>query len=195
MSPGTVEPGYRLRYQQAVDPAGPRPLRSPRVVPVTAPDPDEPDRRAGGPRPGETEPTDATDVTFAEIVAGWRSEPDAPSWPAEAETTGGDATRGDAAGGDPRALEPDEIPAAGDDDHYVPPEPPPLPTLQPRTIGGLLVLAVGVLLLLAPGVLGLAERLATPFGLLTLTGGFVWLALGLRSGPPPDSGWDDGAQL
>ncbi len=157
---------------------------------MTVPDPDEPDRRAGAQRPGETGPTDATDVTFAEIVAGWRSEPDAPSWPAEDETTGGDA-----AGGDPRALEPDEIPATGDDDHYVPPEPPPLPALQPRTIGGLLVLAVGVLLLLAPGVLGVSERLAMPLGLLTLTGGFVWLALGLRSGPPPDSGWDDGAQL
>jgi hypothetical protein len=157
---------------------------------VTVPDPDEPDRRAGGQHPGETEPADATDATFAEIVAGWRSEPDAPSWPAEDEATEGEATgRGLA------AREPDQSPALGDDDHYMPPEPPPLPTLQPRTIGGLLVLAVGVLLLLAPGVLGLAERLALPLGLLTLTGGFGWLALGLRNGPPPDSGWDDGARL
>lgn len=157
---------------------------------MTVPDPDEPDRCVGGQHPGETEPADTTDATFAEIVAGWRSEPDAPSWPA-----GDEATAGDAAGGDPVALEPDEVPAPGDDDHYVPPEPPPLPALQPRTIGGLLVLAVGILLLLAPGVLGVAERLAMPLGLLTLTGGFVWLALGLRSGPPPGSGWDDGAQL
>ena len=162
---------------------------------MTVPDPDEPDGRAGAQNRGETGPTDATDVRFAEIVAGWRSAPDAPSWPAEEQAAGGDAAGGAA------ALEPDEIPvlgdsaALGDDDHYVPPEPPPLPTLQPRTIGGLLVLAAGVLLLLAPGVLGVAERLATPFGLLTLTGGFVWLALGLRSGPPPDSCWDDGAQL
>ena len=163
---------------------------------MTVPDPDEPDGRAGAQHRGETGPTDATDVRFAEIVAGWRSAPDAPSWPAEDEAAGGDA-----AGGDAAALGDDEVPARGDDaalgddNHYVPPEPPPLPTLQPRTIGGLLVLAVGVLLLLAPGVLGVAERLATPLGLLTLTGGFVWLALGLRSGPPPDSGWDDGAQL
>ena len=155
---------------------------------MSVPDPDEPDGRAGAQHRGETGPTDATDVRFAEIVAGWRSAPDAPGWPAEEQATGGDAAGGDAAAsGDDAAL--------GDDDHYVPPEPPPLPALQPRTIGGLLVLAVGVLLLLAPGVLGVAERLATPFGLLTLTGGFVWLALGLRSGAPPDSGWDDGAQL
>ena len=155
---------------------------------MTVPDPDEPDGRAGAQHRGETGPTDATDVRFAEIVAGWRSAPDAPGWPAEEQATGGDAAGGDA------AASGDDI-AVGDDDHYVPPEPPPLPALQPRTIGGLLVLAVGVLLLLAPGVLGVAERLATPLGLLTLTGGFVWLALGLRSGPPPDSGWDDGAQL
>ena len=155
---------------------------------MTVPDPDEPDGRAGAQHRGETGPTDATDVRFAEIVAGWRSAPDAPSWPAEEQATGGDAAGGDA------AASGDDI-AVGDDDHFVPPEPPPLPALQPRTIGGLLVLAVGVLLLLAPGVLGVAERLATPLGLLTLTGGFVWLALGLRSGPPPNSGWDDGAQL
>ena len=162
---------------------------------MTVSDPDEPDRRAGGQHPRETEPTDATDVTFAEIVAGWRSEPDAPSWPAEDEGTGGDTAGSDVGGYEPRALEFTEVPALGDDDHYVPPEPPPLPALQPRTIGGILVLAAGVLLLLAPSVLGVAERLATPLGLLTLTGGFVWLALGLRSGPPPNSGWDDGAQL
>jgi len=161
---------------------------------VTVPDPDEPDGRAGAQHRGETGPTDATDVRFAEIVAGWRSAPDAPSWPAEDEAAGGDAAGGDAAAlGDDAAL--GDHAALGDDDHFVPPEPPPLPALQPRTIGGLLVLAVGVLLLLAPGVLGVAERLATPLGLLTLTGGFVWLALGLRSGPPPNSGWDDGAQL
>ncbi|MBA3574293.1 MAG: hypothetical protein H0W37_04845 [Pseudonocardiales bacterium] len=161
---------------------------------MTVPDPDEPDGRAGAQHRGETGPTDATDVRFAEIVAGWRSAPDAPSWPSEDEATGGDAAGGDAAAlGDDAAL--GDHAALGDDDHFVPPEPPPLPALQPRTIGGLLVLAVGVLLLLAPGVLGVAERLATPLGLLTLTGGFVWLALGLRSGPPPNSGWDDGAQL
>ncbi len=162
---------------------------------MTVSDPDEPDRRAGGQHPGETEPTGATDVTFAEIVAGWRSEPDAPSWPAEDEGTGGDTAGSDVGGHEPGAMELTEVPALGDDDHYVPPEPPPLPALQPRTIGGILVLAVGVLLLLAPGVLGIAERLAMPFGLLALTGGFGWLALGLRSGPPPDSGWDDGARL
>ncbi len=157
---------------------------------MTVPDPEEPNGRAGGQHRGETEPPDATDVTFAEIVAGWRAEPDIPRWPVEDEAAGRAA-----AGGDPPTPEPDEVPAPADDDHYVPPEPPPLPALQPRTIGGLLVLAVGILLLLAPGVLGLTERVATPLGLLTLTGGFVWLALGLRSGPPADSGWDDGAQV
>lgn len=82
-----------------------------------------------------------------------------------------------------------------DEDHYVPPEPPPIPALRPRTLGGLLVIGLGVLLLFAPGVLGLAARIGTPLGLLALTGGIGWLVLGLRSGPAPGSGWDDGARL
>lgn len=145
---------------------------------MTFPDPDDPDRRAA-----DDDNATATDTRFAEIVSGWRSDPDAPRWPDD-----------DAA--------PDPEPAAHvapvvpvDDGHYVPPEPPPLPTLRPRTFGGLAVLGAGVLLLLAPSVLDLSEQVGTPLGLLTLTGGFVWLAIGLRSGPPSDSGWDDGAQL
>lgn len=136
---------------------------------MTVPDPDDPDRRAA-------DDENATDTRFAEIVGGWRADPDVPRWP------------------DDEAA-PDPAPVAPDDDHYVPPEPPPLPTLRSRTVGGLAVLGAGLLLLLAPGVLDLSERVGTPLGLLTLAGGFVWLAIGLRSGPPRDSGWDDGAQL
>lgn len=152
---------------------------------MTVSDPDEPDRRTGGPRPGERGPSDdtATDNVFDEIVtAGWSTESGVPRWPAEQEAA--DAPEPGAG----RAV-------PGDDDHFVPPEPPPLPTLRPRTIGGLVVLAVGVVVLLAPGVIGLAGSMSMLLGLLMLTGGFGWLALGLRSDPPPGSGWDDGAQL
>lgn len=156
---------------------------------MTVSDPDQPDRRTGGPRPGETDPSDdtATDTTFDEIVAaGWSTQPDVPRWPAEH------------AAADTTEDAPEPVPgrvAPAHDDHYVPPEPPPLPVLRPRTVGGLVVLAVGVVLLLAPGVIGLAGNMSMPLGLLLLTGGFGWLALGLRTDPPPDSGWDDGAQL
>lgn len=147
---------------------------------MTVPDPEDPDRRA------QADDRDATttDARFAEIVAGWSS--DAPRWPEDGERA---ATDEPAAGVEPGA--PQDV----GDDHYVPPEPPPLPTLRPRTIGGLLALAAGLLLLLAPGVIDLSEGAATPLGLLTLAGAVGWLALGLRSGPPSDSGWDDGAQL
>jgi hypothetical protein len=81
-----------------------------------------------------------------------------------------------------------------EEDHFEPPEPPPLPVPRPRTVGGVALLAVGVLLLVAPHLLSLAPAVATPLGLLVLTAGIGTLALGLRSGPPPD-GWDDGARL
>ncbi|MGH3977961.1 MAG: hypothetical protein ACRDRZ_02995 [Pseudonocardiaceae bacterium] len=154
--------------------------------PVTVPDPDEQDRHsaAGGTGPGGAGPDD-TDAAFAEIVAGWREEPDVPRWPAEAEVT-------ESAGPPARAR---DTHPADEEDHYVPPEPPPIPALRPRTVGGLLVIGLGVLLLFGPGVLGLAERIGTPVGLLALTGGIGWLVLGLRSGPPPGSGCDDGARL
>jgi hypothetical protein len=81
-----------------------------------------------------------------------------------------------------------------EEDHFEPPEPPPLPVPRPRTVGGVALLAVGVLLLAAPNLLGLGQAAATPLGLLALTAGIGTLVLGLRSGPPPD-GWDDGARL
>ncbi|MGH3825344.1 MAG: hypothetical protein ACRDRA_21265 [Pseudonocardiaceae bacterium] len=79
-------------------------------------------------------------------------------------------------------------------DHFDPPEPPPLPIPRPRTMGGVLMLAVGVVLLVGPNVLNLGERAAMPLGLLALTAGVGWLVIGLRPDPPPD-GSDDGAQL
>jgi hypothetical protein len=81
-----------------------------------------------------------------------------------------------------------------EEDHFEPPEPPPLPVPRPRTVGGVALLAVGVLLLVAPSLLGLGQAAAIPLGLLALTAGIGALVLGLRSGPPPE-GWDDGARL
>ena len=90
--------------------------------------------------------------------------------------------------------EPDVPRWPAEEDHFEPPEPPPLPVPRPRTVGGLALLAVGVLLLLGPNLLGLGAGVATPLGLLALTAGIGWLVIGLRSGPPPE-GSDDGARL
>jgi hypothetical protein len=118
---------------------------------------------------------DNTDIAFARIVAGLRAQglsaqdlsaqSDVPSWPADT-----------------------------DDDHFNPPEPPPLPIPRARTVGGVVTLTVGVLLLAAPHLLNLGERVAIPLGLLAVTAGIGWLVIGLRPGPSAD-GFDDGARL
>jgi hypothetical protein len=82
-----------------------------------------------------------------------------------------------------------------EDDHFVPPEPPPLPRMRPGTVVGVTLVVLGVLLLVVPGLLGLTPKIGTPLALIALTGGIGWLVLRIRQGPPPDSGWDDGAQL
>lgn len=146
-------------------------------------EPEEPDR---GLPPERREDIDAA---FAEIVSGWRAESEPPRWP-----DGDD--RDDASDLDDGATleQPGEVDPA-DEEHYQPPEPPPLPVLRPRTLGGLAALGVGMLLLIAPGLVGLSEPTATILGVLALAGGVGWLILGLREGPPADSGWDDGARL
>ena len=81
-----------------------------------------------------------------------------------------------------------------EEDHFEPPEPPPLPVPQPRTVGGVALLTVGVLLLVAPQLLSLDQALATPLGLLALIAGIGALVFGRRCSPPLE-GWDDGARL
>lgn len=125
---------------------------------------------------------------FAGIVASWHSDPDLPAWPA-------DEDRARARQEVPPAEPAGQRRARDDEDHFRPPEPPPLPVPRPRTVGGVLVLALGVLLLIRPSVLSLGESVGVPLGLLLLTAGIGWLVLGLRTGPPPEEGWDDGARL
>ena len=144
---------------------------------MTYPDPDEQDRDGpatqGRSKDRAEDDLGDTDAEFERIVADLRAEPDEP-------------------------LDPAPEPARDSgEDHFDPPEPPPFPTPRPRTVGGVLTLAVGVLLLVAPNLLGLGERVATPLGLFTLTAGISWLVIGLRPDPPPEGpeGCDDGARL
>jgi hypothetical protein len=81
-----------------------------------------------------------------------------------------------------------------DDEHYVPPEPPPLPRLRPMTVLALILVAAGVLLLVAPGLVGLDPRIGTPISLLALVCGFGLLFLRIRR-TPPDADNDHGAQV
>jgi hypothetical protein len=79
------------------------------------------------------------------------------------------------------------------DEHYVPPEPPPLPRLRPMTIVALVLVIAGVLLLIAPGLVGLDPRIGTPISLVALASGFGLLFLRIRRTPPDPH--DNGAQV
>ncbi|MGH3760680.1 hypothetical protein [Actinophytocola sp.] len=85
---------------------------------------------------------------------------------------------------------------SADDEHYVPPEPPPLPRLRPLTVVALILILAAVVLLVLPGVIGLDARVGTPIALLALTCGGGMLLLRIRQNPKePDDGRDDGAQI
>ncbi|MCW2881711.1 MAG: hypothetical protein JWQ95_5811 [Sphaerisporangium sp.] len=93
---------------------------------------------------------------------------------------------------DERAPAPEE----DDSDHYVPPPPPPLPKMDPGTKIAWLALFGG------PAYLLLAALLSWPMdgwivfaAIAAFIGGFVALIVRMGDGPPPDSGWDDGAIL
>ncbi|HEV3360125.1 MAG TPA: hypothetical protein VG247_25205 [Pseudonocardiaceae bacterium] len=86
--------------------------------------------------------------------------------------------------------------AASDEEHYVPPEPPPFPKPRAGTVFGMLLIVIGLLLLIVPTIIGLGSRIGTPLGLVALAAGIGWLVLRIRHGNPPEHGdRDDGAQI
>jgi hypothetical protein len=167
------------------------------------------------------DPTDGpedVDATFAEIVAGleregvgtraWSdSDADPDSNSDEVQPDEGDEAepvRPMRPEGQPAVATiedgPDGVPDGDVDsddpnDHYVPPDPPPLPALRRGTIAALALIVLGVVLLVVPGLFGLTGAIGTPLALIVMCSGAGWLVLRMRSGPPPDSGWDDGAVL
>lgn len=140
-------------------------------------DPDERAQPDGGAAPDE----------FDAIVAGWRREGEVPEWPAAAEPAG--------ALFEPRHMSVPEPAPAVDDEHFIPPEPPPLPRLGPPAMVGLVLLALGLVLIIAPGWVGVPLSYGLPLGLLGLAAGLGWLVLRLWPDPPDDGGdaGDDGA--
>jgi hypothetical protein len=84
-----------------------------------------------------------------------------------------------------------------DDEHYIPPEPPPLPRLRPLTLVALALIVAAMVLLVLPGVIGLDPRIGTPIALVALICGGGMLLLRVRQSPrkQDDDGRDDGAQI
>lgn len=136
---------------------------------------------------------------FDEIVSGWRREGPVPEWPADGIAPVEPAP-------DPVPDPPTELavpagpapplgptpPEPADEEHFVPPEPPPLPRIGPPAAVGLVLLVLGVVLVAAPGWLGVSTLYGLPLGLLTLAAGLGWLVLRLWPTPPDDDD-DDGA--
>ncbi|HEY2700255.1 MAG TPA: hypothetical protein VGJ45_32680 [Pseudonocardiaceae bacterium] len=155
------------------------------------------------------------DAAFAEIVAGLEREglgsfldeeepltdsadgagngPKPPTEPAASTTT--QAATTESTGW--RTADQDwDWASASDEEHYVPPEPPPFPKPHAGTVVGMLLIAIGLLLLIVPTIIGLGTRIGTPLGLVALAAGIGWLVLRIRHGNPPDHGdRGDGAQL
>lgn len=162
------------------------------------------------------QPDGAAPDEFEAIVALWRNEGDVPRWPDEPgpDEPGSDepaptaaepqdeAPKGTSAPVDldppapqptsPRSYSP---PALPEDEHFVPPEPPPLPRLGPPALVGLTLIAVGLVLVISPGWLGISDTYGLPLGLVGLAAGLGWLVLRLWPDPPDrgDDGDDDGA--
>ncbi len=165
----------------------------------------------------EPDPTD-----FDDIVASWQAEGGVPQWPDHGATTH-DTARGtarDHADGHPPDAEPrppTDTPAAGStddrrdpeeapdrppppapdpltDEHFVPPEPPPLPRLGPPMLVGLTLIALGLVLVTFPGWVGVPQVYGLPLGLVAIAAGLGWLVLRLwpdRDDVPPPLYLDD----
>lgn len=111
----------------------------------------------------------------------------APGGPAPGDAEGGKPWPG--AGNGPRDVPPA---ASLDDDHYVPPVPPPLPRLDPVTKLAWLALFGGPLYLLVSTATGATiSGLSAFLAVAAFVSGFVVLVLRMDNGRPPDSGSDD----
>jgi hypothetical protein len=149
------------------------------------------------------------DAAFAEIVAGLEREgvgrlPDLDEAGPGATVVDGPSDEEPAATARPAAPPPPAWRGSEgewdwswgtDEEHYVPPEPPPLPRLRPLTIVALVLIVASVVLLFAPGLIGLAPRVGTPIALIALIGGGALLLLRIRKTPRHQGERDDGAQI
>ncbi|MBA0124938.1 hypothetical protein H0B56_05220 [Haloechinothrix sp. YIM 98757] len=89
----------------------------------------------------------------------------------------------------------DDISGLDEDEHFVPPEPPPVQKPAHGTVVSWLFLAAGVLMLIAPGVIGMSPAVSLPFGVLSISAGLGLLLMRIKDGPPPGSDPENGAQV
>jgi hypothetical protein len=90
----------------------------------------------------------------------------------------------------------EELAAAreADTEHYVPPDPPPMPRLKRRTVGAIALILSGLVLVVFPALLPASFELIAVLGALLILGGGALLASGIRR-HHTDDGWDDGSRV
>jgi hypothetical protein len=141
----------------------------------------------------DTDPEDV-DATFAAIVADLRAEgvgqfAEEDPGEAEPERPASEATwRAGGTGWDSTMLGDDP---GSDEEHYVPPEPPPLPRPGKGALLVLLFFVIGLFMLIAPGLIGISATVGTPLGILSLATAIALALLRVKQGPPDG----DGAQV
>jgi hypothetical protein len=148
--------------------------------------------------PDDPSGSDHTADQFEAIVAGWRREGAIPTWPGDERLP----TEPPRTPTTPMPPVPPVRPASPAEteadrlEHFVPPEPPPLPRIGPPALVGFALLALGLTLVTAPDIVGVSSVYGLPLGLLALASGLGWLVLRLWPGPPDErDNDDDGAQL
>lgn len=147
-------------------------------------------------------------VTFEEIVAEWIAEGTVPQWPDATAPTAPTAPTSDASpvppspevpvselAGSTQATDPAAEASPEIEEHYVPPEPPPMPKIGMTASIGLALLGFGVVLLAMPSILGHNADLGLPLGLVLLALGLGWLVLRCWPSRVSDDDGDDGAVL
>ncbi|MDX3193773.1 hypothetical protein PV458_35680 [Streptomyces sp. MN03-5084-2B] len=160
---------------------------------------------------GKDGPEDV-DATFAEIVADLRAGGFGLPEEDTAEAAGTESRKTPERPADPPAVEAPPEPGwrsggtswdttmfsddpADDEEHYVPPEPPPLPRPKMGAFLILLLFLAGLFLLILPGAIGVGPTVATPLGILALATAIALLLLRVRQGPPPGADPSNGAQV
>jgi hypothetical protein len=129
-----------------------------------------------------------TDAAFAELIADWHVDTVAAVRDAQRELRAADQEWRARLEQQQAADEPVWL----DEEHFVPPEPPPLPRLAAPTVGAMSLLAVSILLLGLGGQIGLANDLTLLLGVLGVLTGAWMLIMRLRERRDDDED-DDGA--
>lgn len=173
----------------------------------------EPEDDTGDAVPDRAGPAGTPDDAFDRIVAGWRDEGSVPAWPdvpGTASTSPAPADEGPPPT-TPHPITPPPItpppvtpppitPAAAhrpgpeqpiDDDHFHPPEPPPLPRPGPPAIVGAVLIGIGLLLVAVPETLGLSSLYGLPLGLVGIAAGLTWLVMRMWPSDDADDHYDD----